>query len=666
MEKAENRSPGRRKFVRGLVGAAAAALPGLSALSTVQSQMPDPKPPANASRSGHPDNEPWFVRGDAPWVRQLSQPRHDIHFEFNVKKIPMRDGVMLAANIWRPKAEGKFPVVYIHLAYDKSNTTFCVAKAKYFVPRGYAVVAVDCRGRYDSDGTPYFFWHTDWRKGGFEGHDVHDCLTWIGTQPWSSGKIGMTGPSYLGFVQWMGSTEGNPYLTTIVPYCSPDDHHDNIFPNGAFQLTNSMHILSVLGGASRTNNFNLETDYYDWNRLASHLPLRTIDEVMMGQKTELWQDFMDHPDNDHYWRFSVGDRPSSGQLGAGRYPRVKVPTLNITGWYDQVQQATINGYLGMTQYGPEALRNKHHLIVGPWEHAVARRVVGDIDFGPQANGENLPADLQWPFFWLKPVELRWYDYWLKGIENGMMDELPVNIFVMSRNRWRAEKQWPLPHAAETKYYIHSASRANSRFGDGTLSTTPPTQEQADTFTYDPADPVPTFGGIEQWQGYGMPNSDGPRDQRVVQGRNDVLVYTSDPLTKDTEITGRILCLVFAASTALDTDFTAKLVDVHPTGYAQIMREGILRARYRNSFKRQELLTPGEVYQYTIDLWSLSHVFRKGHRIQVEISSSNFPKYDRNPNTGAKFGEDTRLQKAAQTIFHDSQHQTHIVLPIVES
>jgi putative CocE/NonD family hydrolase len=570
---------------------------------------------------------------------------------------------MLAANVWRPKAEGKFPIVYLHYAYDKSNTTFAIARAKYFVPRGYAVVTVDCRGRYDSGGDPYFFWHTDWRKGGYEGQDVQDCLNWLGVQPWSSGKIGMAGPSYLGFTQWMGATEGSPYLSTIIPYCSPDDHHDNIFPNGAFQLTNSMHILAVLGG-SRTNNFNLETDWFDWDKAVHHLPVRTIDEELLGKSTELWKDFMEHPDNDYYWRFSVGDRPKVGEMSAGRYPQVKVPTLNITGWYDQVSQATINGYLGMTHYGPEAMRKKHHLIVGPWEHGTGVRIVGDLDFGPQASAENLPTDLRWDLFFQKPIELRWYDYWLKGIENGMLDELPVNIFVMGENKWRNEMEWPVSRATLTKYYLTSSGHANSRFGDGILRTEAPTGAPSDGFVYDPADPVPTYGCIEKWQGYGIPNSDGPRDQRLVQGRNDILVYTSQPADKDMEITGRIMCTLYAASNAVDTDFTAKLVDVYPNGYAQILREGIIRGRYRNSFKKQEPLTPGKVYEYAIDLWSLSHVVRKGHKIQVEISSSNFPKYDRNPNTGAKFGGDTQLQKAAQTIYHSDEYPSHIVLPLV--
>jgi uncharacterized protein len=652
----------RRDFMRGVMGAAAASAASvLKPSPNLLAAAPEDRESAGTSSGGNT----WFVRDDPSWINNLSQPQYGITFEFNVKKVPMRDEVMLAANIWRPKAQGKFPVIYMHTSYDKSAYSLIVQRAKYYVPRGYVFVAIDARGRVDSDGAAYFYWHRDWRRGKFEGQDVHDCLTWLGEQPWSTGKIGMTGPSGLAFYQWMAAPLGNPYLTTIIPYVSPDDNYDNIFPNGAFQLTNSMHILAGLGG-NRTRTDDLQQYFFDWENLVQHLPLRTLDDAMLGKSAQVWQDFMDHPDNDYYWRFSVGDRPKSGEMSAGRYPQVKVPTLNITGWYDQVSQATINNYLGMVHYGPESLRRKHHLIVGPWEHAVGGRKVGDLDFGSQANVEYLPVDLRWPPYFLKPIELRWYDYWLKGIDNGIMDEPPVNIFVMGQNTWRNEPDWPLSRAKDMKYYLRSSGHANSRFGDGTLRTEAPAEEPTDGFVYDPEDPMPTYGCIQPWQGYGIPNSDGPRDQRLVQGRNDILVYTSEPLQKDMEVTGRILCKLYAASTATDTDFTAKLTDVHPNGYAQILREGIIRARYRNSFKRQELISPGTVYEYTIDLWSISHVFQKGHKIQVEISSSNFPKYDRNPNTGHRFGEDAELQKATQTIYHESRYPSHIVLPVVSS
>jgi len=656
----------RRDFIQKATGAVGAVL-ATRAIQLGPQRLGATSRPVASSEAAL-NSSAWFVRNDPLWVDKLSQAQYDIRFEFDGKKVPMRDGVMLAANIWRPKAEGKFPVIYLHTPYDKSNPTFSIERAKFYVPRGYVVVAIDARGRYDSDGTHYTFWHTNWREGGFQGLDVYDCLTWLGQQPWSTGKIGMTGPSYLGVEQWLGAYLDPPNLTTIVPYVCSDDFHDLVFGNGAFALATYLHCLAVLGD-SRTNNDNLEAAFYDWNQqgpLYRHLPLRTLDEAMLGRSEQFWQDCMDHPDNDYYWRMSVGHIPGPREMSEGKYPQVKVPTLNITGWYDVCQSGTINNYLGMVRYGPERLRKKHHLIVGPWEHEVGVRSVGDLDFGPQASGDCLPDALRFSVYFLRPVELRWFDYWLKGIDNGMMDEPPVHIFTMGENTWRGEEKWPLSRAKDTKYYLRSSGHANSRFGDGILSPEPPGAEPTDGFVYDPENPVPTYGGtLSSWIGHGQ-NSDGPRDQRSVQSRNDVLVYTSEPTPRDIEVTGRIICKLYAVSTAVDTDFTAKLLDVHPNGYAQILREGIIRARYRNSFEKQELISPGKIYEYTIDLWSLSHAFQKGHKIQVEISSSNFPMYDRNPNTGHKFGEDAQLQKATQTIHHDSQYPSHIILPVVLS
>jgi putative CocE/NonD family hydrolase len=369
---------------------------------------------------------------------------------------------------------------------------------------------------------------------------------------------------------------------------------------------------------------------------------------MLGRKEQFWQDFMDHPENDDYWRLSLGEQPRAGEMSAARYPQVDVPSLNISGWYDTMQQPTANNYMGMVQYGPKELRNKHMLIIGPWFHSVGPRKLGDLDFGEDAEVDFLP------------VELRWYDYWLKGIDNGILTEPRVNLFVMGRNQWRTENDWPPREAVEKSYYIHSRGRANTRFGDGTLSETPPASEPSDHFTYDPENPVPTFGGNTR----SYPLIVGPKDQRSLQERQDVLVYTTPELDHDLEVGGRILVKLYASSDALDTDFTGKLVDVYPDGYASILKDGIIRARYRNSFKHQELLTPGSVYEYTIDLWSVCNVFKKGHRIQVEISSSNFPKYDRNPNTGDRFGEDSKLVPAHQTIYHNSRYASHIILPIL--
>ena len=618
----------------------AAALASSKAMSAESSQA------QQAYRDGA-----WFLDEDSSWSKLLSKPEHDVLFEFDVK-VPLRDGVELSANIWRPKAPGKFPVVLVYTPYDSTGAGI-VNLAQFYATRGYAFAGIDIRGRYGSGGVSYLYWHQNWREGGFEGYDVQDVLEWLGHRPWSTGKVGMEGGSYLAMVQWLGAYLGSEYLAAMIPECSPGDHYNNCFPGGAFQLGNNVLFLTKLGG-TRTDSDGLDS-YFDWRALYNHLPLSTTDLSFVGKKVQLWQDLLDHPDReDDYWRFSVAKWPAVGELTPGKYAKVNVPTLSITGWYDQVQQDTINNYLEMVQYGPSHLRDKHRLIVGPWRHTSFRRVTGDIDFGRDAEID------------LRSIKLRWYDFWLKNIPNGILDEPPVSIFVMGKNKWRTEQHWPLDRAVQTKYHFHSSGRANSRFGDGGLSTVSPADESVDVFTYDPADPVPSYGNVEPWQDRLSKDVDGPRDRRAIQARPDVLVYTTPPLDRDVEVTGRVFAKVFAATSAPDTDFTAILNDVGPDGYSRILADGIIRGRYRTSFLKQQLLTPGTVYEFTIDLMSISHVFKKGHCIQVEISSSNFPNYDRNPNTGHTLGEDAELKKAKQTIYHDHRYPSHILLPVVGS
>ncbi len=594
----------------------------------------------------------WILQKDATWVAELSQPKYEIRFEYD-QRIRLRDGIELSANIWRPQAPGKFPVILMFTPYSNTAQGLnwhadVLLRARYFVPRGYVLAAINSRGRYDSNGTTYRYYNAEWRKGKFDGLDIDDSLNWLGGQPWSSGKVGMVGGSYLGFVQWLVAPLGNKYLTALVPYCSPDDDYDNVFRNGAFLLGAVVTNIGVISG--RTNKPELANYFWNWETVYRHLPIRTLDDLLIGKKLQNWQDYMDHPSNDYYWRFSVGEREQVGDLRPGKYGQVKVPTLNITGWYDTTLQFTINNFMAMQRYGPRELADKHQLVIGPWVHSVGQRRVGDIDFGPDAQVE------------LAILELRWFDHWLKGVENGITAEPPVQIFVTGRNQWRSEREWPLRRTQPTRYYFHSLGRANSAFGDGGLDSAVPDGDSFDSFVYDPADPVPSYGGnIVRFK---REDNEGARDQREIEKRNDVLVYSGKPLEADTEITGRIMATLYAASSAKDTDFMVKLVDVHPNGYAQILTEGNIRARYRNSFKKEELLTPGQVYEYAIDMWSLGHVFKQGHRIRVEISSSNFPKYDRNPNTGHKFGEDTELQKAHQRVYHGRKYASHIVLPIV--
>lgn len=598
----------------------------------------------------------WFIDSSGLWTHALSQPEYDVDFYHQVE-IPMRDGINLRGNIWRPKAEGQFPVILIFTPYDNSTASpekpmsDIIGRAKYFVPRGYAVVSVNTRGRYGSEGDPYLFFFKDWHTGGHEGYDVHDCIEWLGTRPWSSGAVAMTGVSYLATVQWMGAILGSRYLKTIVPMASADDHFQNINRDGCLLLSQAIRLMVI--GEQRTNERDLWNKFVDWERIYRHLPLRTMDEALLGKKSQIWGDFFDHPDNDDYWRLgSPGARYHVGEMTTGNYPKVNVPTLNITGWYDCDLQGTINNYLGMVAYGPEDLRTSHRLIIGPWDHNWTHPQVGDRNYGADAEVD------------LHRLELRWFDYWLKGTDNGVLQEPPVHVFISGPNRWRADPSWPVPDALSTNFYLRSGGHANSLFGNGQLSEMKPVNEPADRFVYDPADPVPTVGG-SVWTGL-EPNMSGPQDRRPVERRDDILVYTSARLERELQVTGRIFAHVYAASSAPDTDFIVSLVDVDPSGYATLLATGNIRARYRSSFATQELIVPGDVYEYKIDLWSIGHLFKKGHRIRLEVTSSSFPWFDPNPNTGLQKGEDISYVVAEQTIFHEAEYPSCVVLPVVHA
>ena len=575
---------------------------------------------------------------DLDWHKMLSQPIYHGKLRFGVEEIPARDGVILRAIVYRPDVPGRFPVFLINTPYDKMREQY-LEWGQYFAERGYASVIADVRGRYDSDGDNYLY-------GPHDGPDLYDIQSWAAEQPWSTGKIGTTGGSYLGFVQLEAALEGNPNYTCMVPMVSPDDHYDNVYPSGAFQLSNSVNLAWILGKHTNQN----PDAVLDWDKVYRHLPLKNLDREALGLRAEFWSDWLDHPTRDDYWP-GPGHRIAPGKNGPGKYHRIKVPSYNISGWYDQVSQATINNYLGMVRHGPEHLRDKHKLLMGPWTHAVSfgvTRKQGDLTFPPEAAPD------------MRKMVLRWMDYWLKGTQNGFMDDPPVQIYVMGADEWRLENEWPLARTEYTEYYLRSQGRANSLLGDGSLSTEQPGAEPPDRFTYDPDNPVPTLGGNVSMK----PASSGPYDQTAIERRDDILVYTTPPLSEEVEVTGPVFIELYASTDATDTDFTGKLVDVWPNGYAQILLEGVIRARYRESFERQKLVTPGKIEKYLVDLWSTSNLFRRGHRIRVEISSSNFPKYDRNPNTGRPIGEDAERQVAHQTIYHDAEHLSHILLPVI--
>src|SRR5919204_8431 len=380
-------------------------------------------------------------------------------------------------------------------------------------------------------------------------------------------------------------------------------------------------------------------------QMGSSTPSRTRRRTAMIRPSEprvapYFFDWLKHPNDDSYWaRWSI----------RGHYQDVTVPALAFDGWYDIFINGALNNFTGMrTQGGSPAAREGTQLVVGPWLHIPWSQTVGPINFGPQAAN---PIDA---------LQLKWYDYWLKGIQNGINKQPRVRIFVMGADKWRTAKTWPLPGTRYVKYYLHSRGSATSVRGNGWLSTSKSMSSGAaiDRYTYNPRHPVPSIGGRFQASVPG-----GPYDQRPLLGRRDVLVFTTAPLRRSLAVIGPITVTLYASSSAKDTDWTAKLDDVYPTDTSMLIEYGIQRARYRNSETNPSLIHPERIYKYTIHIWPTANLFKAGHRIRLEISSSNFPMYDRNPNTGHPFAQDAELEIAKQTIYHDARHPSELTLPI---
>jgi uncharacterized protein len=537
---------------------------------------------------------------------------------FNVA-IAMRDGVHLSANIFRPAAPGRYPTILVRTPYDKGDAL--TPNYQSFVNRGYAVMVQDVRGRYKSGGT--------FEPLNQEIADGDDTLNWIAGRPWSDGAVGMYGGSYLGIAQWKAAMTQNPHLKAIFPYVSGDDDYRDRFysTGGAVKLG---HRLLWLEENMRAPGYAAP----DFRKYILALPVRAAGMEATGNHAGLWTTVVDHPAYDAFWkRGSVREHLKD----------IHVPVYSVAGWYDNYVESDLDAFSQLSKRS-----HADRIMVGPWAHVFNTAFPG-VNFGPQSQVS------------LRPVQLEWFDQWLKGKDAGAAAH-PVRLFVMGIDRWRDEDTWPLLRAREVKFYLGSGGHANTLNGDGVLAERMNRLSEADSFNYDPRNPVPTAGGavccdpeIFPW---------GPKDQRTVERRADVLVYSTPPLVSDTEVTGPIKLVLYASSSAPDTDFTAKLVDVYPNGMARNLTDGILRARYRQSLEAADLLTPGSVYRLTIDVGVTSNVFRAGHRIRLEVSSSNFPRFDRNGNTGGPVGSEKELRRAAQRVFHDRERHSYLLLPVV--
>jgi uncharacterized protein len=557
---------------------------------------------------------------------------YEVTFEGGVA-IKMRDGVTLHADIYRPKAEGRFPVLLERTPYNKDGGTQFGLKA---ASGGYVVIFQDTRGRFTSEGEWYPFKH--------ESQDGYDAVEWAAGLPYSNGKVGMFGASYVGATQMLAAIAEPPHLAGIFPVVTASNYHDGwTYQGGAFEQWFSQSWTSGLAQDTLQHRVKKSSQALQW---VWKLPLTAYPLFDVGNSEGLatyFVDWLKHPSYDSYWKeWSIEEN----------YSKIKVPAYHVGGWYDIFMGGTVRNYVGIKSTGGnDSARRGQRLLLGPWYHGPFDGKSGEIDFGAEAKGDT------------NELMLHWYDFVLKGIPNGTEREKPVKIFVMGKNSWREEENWPLARAHSSKYYLHSSGEAQSLKGDGALNTSEPKNEAPDTFVYNPAEPVPTRGG-----GLCCDNehlASGVFDQRPVEARSDVLVFSTPAFKEDFEVTGPVSVELYVGSSAIDTDFTAKLVDVWPNGFAQNLTDGILRARYRNSPSKPEYMNPGEVYKLIIDLWATSNVFLAGHQLRLEISSSNFPRFDRNLNTGEDPGQATRPVSAENTIYHDREHPSALVLPVVK-
>ncbi|WHY92237.1 CocE/NonD family hydrolase [Neobacillus cucumis] len=561
----------------------------------------------------------------------------------------MRDGVILYADIYRPNEEGTFPVLLTRLPYSKDLPHYShrYLDTNRLVENGFVVIIQDVRGRYQSEG--------EFQSFRQEANDGYDTVEWAASLPFSTGKVGMFGMSYYGYTQLMAAAKKPPHLAAIFPAMTLNDQRNGAsYRNGVYQpgFTETWTLESIApdllmrkygepkkrADALRilADQLNKLDELYQFAPVNQWLPLKEL------KVAEFFFEELEHPiEDEDYWKeSSIIDK----------YEDLQIPAYHLGGWYDCFIGPTLTNYSEMTKTG------KHQkLIVGPWGHGYFASIQGECSFGVHASGDWIDLGGN-----ITDLHICWFNHWLKGIDSGLEAEPPVRIFVMGINEWRDEWEWPLARTQYTNFYLHSGGKANTKNGDGELSLMCPVNEAFDSYFYDPKNPVPTKGGSTLFAG---PLTMGPFDQCEIEEREDVLVYSTEPLTEAIEVTGPVKVKLWASTDAEDTDFTAKLVDTAPDGKALILTEGIVNAKYRNGFHPEKELT-GEVVGYEIDLWATSNVFLPGHRITLEISSSSFPHYLPNPNTGRSLIESSQAIKAKQTIFHNELYPSHLILPII--
>ncbi|RKY83041.1 hypothetical protein DRQ09_10690 [candidate division KSB1 bacterium] len=576
----------------------------------------------------------------------LSKPVFEVRKE--TVKIPMRDGIKLATDIYFPVSDKKkFPVILIRTPYKKEMQEL---DGMYYARRGYAVAIQDCRGRFSSDGV--------WEPFVNESNDGYDAIEWLGTREWCTGKVGMIGGSYVGWVQLWAAAAKPPHLTTIIPNVAPPDPFYNIpYEYGVFFILGSFwwaEILETEATGDLSGKVISKINERKYEKILKSLPVVDLDKKVFGKENPYWRKWIKHNINGGYWeKANFMDKLKT----------LDIPVFLQSGWFDGDGIGTKLNYLALKES-----KNKYiKMIVGPWGHtAQSSSRIGEHDFGEEA-----ALDLQTRY-------LKWFDYWLKGIKNDILNEPLVQVFTMFSNKWLKADTYPLPQTRFTKFYINSKRGANTSKGDGTLTLSiPENGKKYDEYVYDPGDPTPYPEYYYKSEEEVKKEKEHPIDveeqakkgkafhNKVTDSRKDILVYQTEPLKKPITIAGPVSAVIYASTSAKDTDWFISFMDVNEKGEIFQLTRGAIRARFRNSTYKPEFLEKNKIYKYTIDLWHTGITFQKGHRIRIEISSALFPMFSRNLNTGGHNEIETNYVKAKQRIYHTKEYPSHILLPVVE-
>jgi hypothetical protein len=557
---------------------------------------------------------PWHI-GAAHLARKIDAPPAQYRVRIE-RRVTMRtsDGTELAADVFHPVGLAKTPTILVRLPYSKTlyNHMAESVVGTFWAERGYTAILQGTRGRYESGGVYYPL--------KYERQDGIDTLRWLKNQSWFDGKFAMWGGSYFGYTQWAVSDQFDPSPSAMMISIASSNFHDMLYPGGAFSLESALYWAVESRG-----RYDIEPRDSDLRRGYDGFPLLEADNRAAGE-IGFFDDWVNHPTRDSYWQSIDGN---------DRAARVRCPVFMMAGWSDPFLPAQLRDYAEIMRNASPQVAAQSHLVIGPWSHARSVK----LPDGTTSENYRLAS--------LAP-SIPWFDQIFDRV--GAHSFPPVRIFVMGTNEWRDEKEWPLKRTRFTSYYLHSSGTANGLSGNGAMTTDPPRgNEPADCFTFDPSKPVPTSGGamIGPHAGY--------MKQNETELRLDVLVYSTTPLEHQVEVTGPVQAVLYVSTDAPSTDFTAKLVDVHPDGTAYNLSDGIIRRSYDRT---------GHVQRIEIELWPTSMVFMRGHRIRLEISSSNFPRYDRNPNTGRDIATETHPRIAAQSVYHSGGAMSQIILPII--